>query len=92
MRAVAIFEAVRREGGNELHRPLEALAMSGFVAGLALGFSILVRATIETHLPPEPWRPLISCLGYTFGFLLVVLGQLQLFTENTIKDSLSGPR
>lgn len=85
MRAVAIFESIRREGRTELNRPLEALTMSGLVAGLALGFSVLAQALIHAQLPDTDWRILIDGFGYCFGFLLVILGQLQLFTENTIK-------
>jgi formate/nitrite transporter FocA (FNT family) len=35
-------------------------------------------------LPNTVWRPLIAKLGYTTGFLIVVLGRQQLFTENTL--------
>ncbi|WP_121062621.1 formate/nitrite transporter family protein [Chachezhania antarctica] len=85
IRAVAIFEAIRREGRTELYRPLGALAMSGLVAGMAMGFSVLLQSLLRSHLPDTEWRPLIDSFGYCFGFLLVILGQLQLFTENTIK-------
>ena len=30
------------------------------------------------------WRPLISKLGYPLGFLIVIIGKQQLFTENTL--------
>src|SRR5262249_36057093 len=36
------------------------------------------------YLPDQPWRPLISKLGYSVGFLIVILGRQQLFTENTL--------
>ena len=35
-------------------------------------------------LPESAWRPLVSKLGYSVGFLVVVLGRQQLFTENTL--------
>ncbi len=35
-------------------------------------------------LPDTPWRPLLSSLGYSVGFLIVILGRQQLFTENTV--------
>jgi formate/nitrite transporter FocA (FNT family) len=35
-------------------------------------------------LPDEPWRLLLTSLGYSVGFLMVVLARQQLFTENTI--------
>lgn len=85
IRAVAIFEVIRREGRIELHRPLAALAMSGVLAGLALGLSILAQGLLRSHLPDTGWRPLVEGFGYSFGFLIVILGQMQLFTENTIK-------
>lgn len=82
--APAIFEAIRRQGEAELNRPMSSLAASGFIAGIALGFSALTKALLHSHLPDADWRPLVSSLGYTVGFLIVILGQLQLFTENTI--------
>ncbi len=85
IRAVAIFEAIRREGRAELDRPAGALAMSGFVAGLALGLSVLAEGLLRRHLPASDWRPLIESLGYSVGFVVVILSQMQLFTENTIK-------
>jgi formate/nitrite transporter FocA (FNT family) len=35
-------------------------------------------------LPDAPWKPLATSAGYTLGFLIVVLGRQQLFTENTL--------
>jgi formate-nitrite transporter family protein len=85
IRAVAIFEAIRREGRVELDRPVSALTASGFVAGIALGLSVLSEGLFRRHLPDAPWRPLIESLGYSVGFVVVILSQMQLFTENTIK-------
>lgn len=82
--APAIFETIRRKGETELRRPASALILSGLVAGLALGFSVLAEALLRRHLPDAPWRPLIESAGYSVGFLLVILGHMQLFTENTI--------
>lgn len=36
------------------------------------------------HLPDTSWRPLVSSLGYSVGFIMAVLSRQQLFTENTI--------
>jgi len=47
--------------------------------------SVLVEGIIRSNLGAEhPYLTLIESLGYTFGFVLVILGRLQLFTENTI--------
>lgn len=35
-------------------------------------------------LPDTPWRHLVTSLGYPVGFLAVILGRQQLFTENTL--------
>jgi formate/nitrite transporter FocA (FNT family) len=79
-----IFEALRREGKHELHRPLGALWWSGVAAGLAISTSVLCKGFLVSILPDADWTPAISSLGYTVGFLIVILGRMQLFTENTI--------
>ncbi|HLH15863.1 MAG TPA: formate/nitrite transporter family protein [Bryobacteraceae bacterium] len=84
VRAHVVHEAVRREGEAELRRPSTALAWSGLAAGLSMGFSLIAEGLIRSRLPDLPWRPLVSKLGYSFGFVLVVLGRQQLFTENTL--------
>jgi formate/nitrite transporter FocA (FNT family) len=79
-----VYEAVRQEGLDELERSNSALAWSGVAAGLAMGFSLLTEAVLQSHLPDTPWRPLIAKFGYSIGFVMVVLGRQQLFTENTL--------
>ena len=83
-RAVVVFETIRREGENELQRPVISLAASGFAAGLSMGFSLVTTGLLHALLPDAPWRPLVENLGYTIGFLIVVMGRQQLFTENTL--------
>ncbi|MGC2659651.1 MAG: formate/nitrite transporter family protein [Bryobacteraceae bacterium] len=82
--AVVVHEAVRRDGDEELQRPVSALAWSGLAAGLSMGFSFVVEGLIQAHLPDTRWRPLLTNLGYPFGFLIVIIGRQQLFTENTL--------
>jgi formate/nitrite transporter FocA (FNT family) len=82
--ASVIHEAVRKQGELELERPLSALAWSGLAAGLSMGFSFAAEALLAFHLPDRPWRPLVAELGYTVGFLIVILARQQLFTENTL--------
>ncbi|MHB8145921.1 MAG: formate/nitrite transporter family protein [Vulcanimicrobiaceae bacterium] len=84
LRAAVVFETVRREGEQELERPIAALAFSGLAAGLSMGFSLIATGVIRAALPDAPWRVLIENFGYTLGFLIVVLGRQQLFTENTV--------
>ena len=82
--ANVVYETIRREGEDELNRPAAALAWSGLAAGLSMGFSFIAEGLLMARLPDQPWRPLISRAGYCIGFLIVVLGRQQLFTENTL--------
>lgn len=79
-----IYEIVRRVGEEEMARPAVSLWWSGVAAGLSISFSVLAEAILRMHLPDTSWRPLVTSLGYPVGFLMVVLGRQQLFTENTI--------
>jgi formate/nitrite transporter FocA (FNT family) len=79
-----VYHAIHREGEHELERDSGALAWSGLAAGLSMGFSMVAQALLKIHLPDTRWQPLITKLGYTIGFLIVILGRQQLFTENTL--------
>jgi formate-nitrite transporter family protein len=82
--AVVVHEAVRLDGDEELERSSSALGWSGLAAGMSMGFSFVGQALIYSHLPDVPWRPMLVALGYPLGFLLVIIGRQQLFTENTL--------
>jgi formate/nitrite transporter FocA (FNT family) len=82
--ALVIHEVVREEGEEGLKREAAALAWSGLAAGLSMGFSFLGLALIRSGLPDMPWRRLVDSVGYSTGFLIVILGRQQLFTETTV--------
>lgn len=82
--AIVVHEAIRKDGDEELQRTWSALAWSGLAAGLSMGFSFVAEALLRAYLPDAPWRPLIVNLGYPLGFLIVIIGRQQLFTENTL--------
>jgi formate/nitrite transporter FocA (FNT family) len=83
-RTEVVYEAVREEGESELRRSASALAWDGLAAGLSMGFSLAAEGLLRSHLPEAAWRPLVAKLGYSVGFLIIVLGRHQLFTENTL--------
>lgn len=83
--AKTTHEVIRLEGERELERSSGALAWSGLAAGLGMGFSLVAQGVLHHGLPDAPWRPLVSSLGYSVGFLIVILGSQQLFTENTLR-------
>ena len=82
--ALVIHEVVRQEGEDGLKRASSALAWSGLAAGLSMGFSFLSLALIKSCLPDVPWRRLLDSFGYSLGFMIVILGRQQLFTETTV--------
>ena len=83
-RTPVIYETVRRLGEEEMARPAVSLWWSGLAAGISISFSLLAQAILQTHLPDAPWRPLVADLGYSVGFVMVVMSRQQLFTENTV--------
>src|SRR4051812_49873754 len=78
--AALIHETIRAEGVSELERAAGALLLSGLAAGLSMGFSLVAQGELHANRPDGPARALISPLGYTIKFLIVVLGRQQLFT------------
>ena len=79
-----IYEVIRREGEEELARSKRSLIWSGVAAGVMISLSVLGEAIFRTFLPDTGYRFLIENLGYSLGFLAVIMGRMQLFTENTI--------
>ena len=79
-----VYKTILKEGDEELERSSSALFWSGLAAGLSMGFSMIAEGLLHTYLPDAHWRPLVAKFGYSAGFLIVVLGRQQLFTENTL--------
>jgi formate/nitrite transporter FocA (FNT family) len=79
-----VHAAVLKEGEEELERPTSALAWSGLAAGLSMGLSLVAEGALHAVLPHTPAFGLVSSFGYSLGFLAVILGRQQLFTENTL--------
>ena len=84
LRSPLIYEVIRREGVEELKRPTQSLFLSGIAAGLAISFSIYCKAFLYVALEGHSLQSLLSNIGYTVGFIIVIFGRLQLFTESTI--------
>ncbi|HEX9942210.1 MAG TPA: formate/nitrite transporter family protein [Thermoanaerobaculia bacterium] len=81
-----ILEQEILAGVTELERPARGLFLSGLSAGLDVSFSLLMIAIME-HLVegrlPEPVARILVANMYAVGFLFVVLGRSELFTEHT---------
>lgn len=83
-RAAVLHEAIGAVGEEELKRTPSALMWSGLAAGLSMGFSMIASGALQAYLPDVPFAHLITALGYSTGFVIVIMARQQLFTENTL--------
>jgi formate/nitrite transporter FocA (FNT family) len=82
--SVVLHEAMVLKGEHELDRPAASLFWSGLGAGIAISISIIAEGALHHRLPDAPWRELVTGWGYAVGFVIVIMGRLQLFTEHTV--------
>lgn len=78
--AQKIFERARDAGEEELERPASQLFFSGIAGGTVMGLSGTGVAVLLSEGVAGPWAYLL----YPVGFIAVILGRMQLFTENTL--------
>ncbi|WP_049970061.1 formate/nitrite transporter family protein [Haladaptatus cibarius] len=74
------------EGLNELERPTNGLFLSALSAGLDIGFGPLLMVVLATLVGSSWGTPLTTLLianAYAVGFIFVILGRSELFTEHT---------
>ncbi|WP_024673982.1 formate/nitrite transporter family protein [Pseudomonas syringae] len=83
-RAAVLHETIRMQGDHELERSVAALWWSALAAGLTMGLSLMAMGLLNSRLEGITGSHVISSLGYSAGFLAVILARQQLFTENTI--------
>lgn len=82
--AAAVHQRLRMDGQKELARGSMALLLSAVAAGISMSFSMVARGVMHAKLPDSDVGFLVECLGYTIGFIAVILARQQLFTENTV--------
>lgn len=82
--AAAIHEQIRQDGEKELERDGMALLWSALAAGMSMAASLMAKGIFQVHLQGVPGAFLLENLGYTFGFVIVIMARQQLFTENTV--------
>ncbi len=79
--AKTILETVITDGRNELGRAKAGLGLSGLSAGLNISLGAVAMAMVGSMtggIGP------LAIAFYPIGFIIVVLGRAQLFTENTV--------
>ena len=82
--AEEIYQQVARNAKQELKRRSVSLAVSGFTGGTFMGFSALGVGIVLAMLGTGPGAFLLSRMLYPLGFIVVIIGRSQLFTENTL--------
>ncbi|MBD8494355.1 formate/nitrite transporter family protein [Pseudomonas syringae] len=83
-RAAVLHETIRVQGDHELERTVAALWWSALAAGLTMGLSLMAMGLLRSRLGDSDASHVIASLGYSAGFLAVILARQQLFTENTL--------
>ncbi len=82
--AEEIYQQVARNAREELKRRSVSLAVSGFTGGTFMGLSALGVGIVLAMLGNGPGAFLLSRMLYPLGFIVVMIGRSQLFTENTL--------
>jgi formate/nitrite transporter FocA (FNT family) len=79
-----IFDQVVKSAREELSRPISGLLFSGFAGGIGMGLTGLSVALALSYLGDSPTAEFVSFCFYPIGFIVVIIGRAQLFTENTL--------
>ena len=82
--AEEIFIQVANNARQELRRSSVSLAFSGFAGGIFMGLTALGNAIALAMLGTSTKVEFIAKMFYPLGFIVVILGRAQLFTENTL--------
>jgi formate/nitrite transporter FocA (FNT family) len=72
-------------GAKRLHRPVVGDAMTAFIGGMSVSFGAVAMAWAAASLgnqpPPSPAH-LVGSLAFPIGFIILLVGKTELFTEN----------
>ena len=79
-----IYEQVSRNARHELDRAALGLFISGLAGGITMGLTALSTSIVIAQLGQSSASKFVADLLYPIGFITVILGRAQLFTENTL--------
>lgn len=82
--AQEILAQVKQNGEDELRRSTKALLFSGVAGGMVMGLTGLSVAISKALLGDGRVPDFVAHLFYPVGFISVIIGRSQLFTENTL--------
>lgn len=72
------FDRLVEDGDNRLSRPLLPLLTTGLLGGIDIGVGVLAYLVVM-H---ETGNSLLAALAFTIGFVALLMGRSELFTEN----------
>jgi formate/nitrite transporter FocA (FNT family) len=82
--ALEIHENIRAPAVEELERPASSLLFSSLAAGMLIGFSFLASG-FASYYAADPYKHAFASMAYPLGFIFVIMGRSELFTENTLE-------
>ena len=80
-----IYARTKEEGERRLERPLLEMVSTALAAGFDIVAGVVVLGLIESQAQHKLGRPLahvVASLGFGVGFVFLVVGRGELFTEN----------
>jgi formate-nitrite transporter family protein len=80
-----IYERTREEGRRRLSRPLLELGATALIGGFDVAFGVAVFGLAAAAVEPRGGAELahlIGAIGFGIGFVFIVVGRSELFTEN----------
>lgn len=82
--ALDIYEQVCEDSKEELGRPAGSLFFSALFAGFTIGLASISVVLATVALGPGESQKFVAAALYPIGYLAVILGRAQFFTENTL--------
>ena len=76
-----IYKATREEGRRRLSRPIPELAATALVGGFDVAFGVVAYA-LTANAVDGPVGHLAGAVAFGIGFVFIVVGRSELFTEN----------
>jgi formate/nitrite transporter FocA (FNT family) len=77
------FQRIVADAGEEVERDNSELFFSGLAAGFAISLTFLLHAVVAAAVT-GPGKTVLGALLYPLGFLYIIIGRYQLYTENTL--------
>ena len=81
---MAIHEHIRRDGEKRAGTRRNGATVVSHCGGSVDGRFVTGKRIFHVELEGVPGSFLLENLGYTFGFIIVIMARQQLFTENTV--------